>query len=162
MSVAWSCPAGATTIAAAPSPKIMREGRTLPILSENFSAQTTRTGRSTSCRRRAASARPYGSPAQTATTSAELCVWYIPSSGQPGGHRRHHPGAGAGADDDRPDLLRLPAGVGECGLRCLQGDVLQIPLGVEPLPDPGLRADLLHAHRRPVVRGVADQVLVGA
>ena len=34
------------TMAAAPSPKkIIREGRALPILSENFSAQTNRTGR---------------------------------------------------------------------------------------------------------------------
>lgn len=35
-------------VAAAPSPKIIREVRTLPILSENFSAHTTRTGRCTS------------------------------------------------------------------------------------------------------------------
>ena len=38
--------------AAAPSPKIMREVRTVPILSENFSPHTTSTGRSTSCRMR--------------------------------------------------------------------------------------------------------------
>ena len=46
------------TSAAAPSPKIIRDVRTLPILSENFSTQTTRTGRSTSWSRRAASATP--------------------------------------------------------------------------------------------------------
>ena len=45
--VAERC-AGAMTIAAAPSPKIIREVRTLPILSENFSTQTSRTGRLTS------------------------------------------------------------------------------------------------------------------
>ena len=50
--------AGPTTSADAPSPKIIRDGRTLPILSENFSAQTTSTGRFTSCRSRTASARP--------------------------------------------------------------------------------------------------------
>ena len=39
------------TMAAAPSPKIIREVRTLPILSENFSTQTSRTGpTSWSCR----------------------------------------------------------------------------------------------------------------
>ena len=40
-------PSGATPMimAAAPSPKIIRDGRTFPILSENFSAQTTSTGR---------------------------------------------------------------------------------------------------------------------
>src|SRR6478672_13635799 len=74
-------PSGATprTMAAAPSPKIIRDGRTLPILSENFSAQTTSTGRLTSCRSRTASARPYGNPAQAAMTSKEPCVWKIPS-----------------------------------------------------------------------------------
>ena len=46
------------TIAAAPSPKIIREVRTLPILSENFSTQTSRTGRWTSCSCRMASASP--------------------------------------------------------------------------------------------------------
>ena len=51
----WATP---TTIAAAPSPKIIRDGRTLPILSENFSTQTTRTGRSTSWRIRTASESP--------------------------------------------------------------------------------------------------------
>jgi hypothetical protein len=67
--------AGSTTSAAAPSPKIIREGRTVPILSENFSPQTTSTGRSTSWSRRTASARPYGKPAQAATRSWEACVW---------------------------------------------------------------------------------------
>src|SRR5215813_5768615 len=71
--------AGATTRAAAPSPKIIRDVRTVPILSENFSPQTTSTGRSTSCSSRTASARPYGKPAQAATMSQEACVWYIPS-----------------------------------------------------------------------------------
>ena len=46
------------TIAAAPSPKIIREVRTLPILSENFSTQTSKTGRLTSCSCRMASASP--------------------------------------------------------------------------------------------------------
>ena len=50
--------AGAMTIAAAPSPKIIREVRALPILSENFSTQTSRTGRWTSCSCRMASASP--------------------------------------------------------------------------------------------------------
>ncbi len=55
-----SAPSGATptTMAAAPSPKIMREVRTLPILSENFSTQTTSTGRCTSCSSRTASDSP--------------------------------------------------------------------------------------------------------
>ena len=76
-----SAPAGATprTIAAAPSPKIIREGRTLPILSENFSTQTTSTGRSTSCSSRVASAKPYGIPAQAATRSKDAWVCAIPS-----------------------------------------------------------------------------------
>ena len=46
------------TIAAAPSPKIIREVRTLPILSENFSTQTSRTGRLTSWSWRMASDSP--------------------------------------------------------------------------------------------------------
>ena len=50
--------AGPTTSAAAPSPKIMREVRTVPILSENFSAQTSSTGLSTSWSRRTASESP--------------------------------------------------------------------------------------------------------
>ena len=37
--------AGPMTMAAAPSPKIIRDGRTFPILLENFSAHTTSTGR---------------------------------------------------------------------------------------------------------------------
>jgi len=45
-------------IAAAPSPKIIREVRTLPILSENFSTQTSRTGLPTSWSWRMASAIP--------------------------------------------------------------------------------------------------------
>src|SRR5580700_10880642 len=72
--------AGASTTAAAPSPKIMREVRTVPILSENFSAQTSSTGRSISCSSRTASARPYGIPAQAATMSQEVCVCKRPSS----------------------------------------------------------------------------------
>src|ERR1700726_3619307 len=72
--------AGATTTAAAPSPKIMREVRTVPILSENFSAQTTSTGRSISCSRRTASARPYDMPAQAAIMSHDACVCIRPSS----------------------------------------------------------------------------------
>src|SRR5437762_14361180 len=80
-STSGGAPAGAgpTTSAAAPSPKIIRDVRTVPILSENFSPQTTRTGRSTSWSKRTASASPYGSPAQAATTSQEACVWKIPS-----------------------------------------------------------------------------------
>jgi hypothetical protein len=50
--------AGPMTSAPAPSPKIIRDVRTVPILSENFSPHTTRTGRSTSWRSRTASARP--------------------------------------------------------------------------------------------------------
>jgi hypothetical protein len=50
--------AGPTTSAAAPSPKIIRDVRTVPILSENFSPHTTRTGRSTSWRSRTASPSP--------------------------------------------------------------------------------------------------------
>ena len=49
MSDAAPSGAGAMTMAAAPSPKIMREVRTVPILSENFSAHTSSTGRSISC-----------------------------------------------------------------------------------------------------------------
>ena len=58
MSGASPATAGPTTSAAAPSPKIIRDGRTVPILSENFSAHTTSTGRSTSWSIRTASARP--------------------------------------------------------------------------------------------------------
>ena len=68
------------TIAAAPSPKIIREVRTLPILSENFSTQTSRTGRLTSWSWRTASLIPYGSPAQAATMSTEAWVCCRPSS----------------------------------------------------------------------------------
>ena len=68
------------TIAAAPSPKIIREVRTAPILSENFSTQTSRTGRLTSWSWRTASLIPYGSPAQAATMSTEACVCSRPSS----------------------------------------------------------------------------------
>ena len=67
------------TNAAAPSPKIIRDGRTVPILSENFSAQTSSTGRLTSCSSRIASDSPYGQPAQAAMRSAEMCVWNMPS-----------------------------------------------------------------------------------
>jgi hypothetical protein len=45
-------------MAAAPSPKIIRDGRTFPILLENFSAHTTSTGRRTNWRILAASASP--------------------------------------------------------------------------------------------------------
>jgi hypothetical protein len=69
MSGAAPAGAGPMTMAAAPSPKIMREVRTLPILFENFSPVTTTTGRSTSCSRRTASARPYGIPAHAAIRS---------------------------------------------------------------------------------------------
>src|SRR5208337_961030 len=72
--------AGAITMAAAPSPKIMREVRTVPILSENFSAHTSSTGRSISCSRRMASLMPYDMPAHAATMSEELCVCIRPSS----------------------------------------------------------------------------------
>src|SRR3954454_21512273 len=71
--------AGPTTTADAPSPKIIRDVRTEPILSENFSAHTTRTGRSTSCSSRVASVSPYGKPAQAAMRSKEGCVWNSPS-----------------------------------------------------------------------------------
>ena len=67
-------------MAAAPSPKIIREVRTLPILSENFSTQASKTGRLTSWSCRIASDSPYGSPAQAATMSAEACVCRRPSS----------------------------------------------------------------------------------
>jgi hypothetical protein len=69
MSGAAPAGAGPTTRAAAPSPKIIREVRTLPILFENFSPHTTSTGRSTSWSRRTASASPYGRPAQAAIRS---------------------------------------------------------------------------------------------
>ena len=59
-SISGGEPSGATptTMAAAPSPKIIRDGRTFPILLENFSAHTTSTGRRTSWRILAASASP--------------------------------------------------------------------------------------------------------
>ena len=59
-SMSGGAPAGAgpTTRAPAPSPKIMRDVRTVPILSENFSPHTTRTGRSTSWSSRTASPSP--------------------------------------------------------------------------------------------------------
>src|SRR5271169_5322252 len=72
--------AGATITAAAPSPKIIREVRTVPILSENFSAQTTRIGSLISCSRRTASLRPYDMPAHAATMSQEVWVCDSPSS----------------------------------------------------------------------------------
>src|SRR5712691_4764056 len=80
-STSGGAPAGAgpTTRAAAPSPKIIREVRTVPILSENFSPQTSSTGRSTSWRSRTASESPYGSPAHAATMSHEAWVWSMPS-----------------------------------------------------------------------------------
>src|ERR1700686_1973518 len=71
---------GPTIIAAAPSPKIMREERTVPILLEKFSAQTSRTGRSISCKRRTASASPYDMPAQAEMMSQEQWVWASPNS----------------------------------------------------------------------------------
>ena len=76
----WPSAAGATTIAAAPSPKIILDVRTAPILSENFSTQTSSTGRSISWSSRTASERPYGKPAQAATMSAEQWVCRMPSS----------------------------------------------------------------------------------
>ena len=60
MSDSSPSPAGAITKAAAPSPKIIRDGRTVPILSENFSPHTSSTGRLTSCSTRMASDSPYG------------------------------------------------------------------------------------------------------
>src|SRR6185312_13154661 len=71
--------AGPITNAAAPSPKIIREGRTAPILSENFSAQTSSTGRSTSCSSRVAALSPYGKPAHAAIRSNDAWVWKMPS-----------------------------------------------------------------------------------
>src|SRR5215813_6127514 len=79
-STSAAAPAGAGPItrAAAPSPNIIRDVRTVPILSENFSPHTTRMGRSTSWRSRTASESPYGSPAQAATMSHEAWVWKMP------------------------------------------------------------------------------------
>src|SRR5207249_9862972 len=71
--------AGPITRAADASPNSMREVRTVPILSENFSPATTSTGRSVSSRSRTASAIAYGNPAQAATMSYDPCVWDIPS-----------------------------------------------------------------------------------
>ena len=76
--------------------------------------------------------------------SAEPCVWYIPS----------WPDSQVATDGISRVLVqeqKMTApissgsrpGVGERGLGGLQGDVLQRPLGVEPLLDPGLVADLL-------------------
>src|SRR5437763_15979100 len=80
-STSGGAPAGAgpTTSAASPAPKIIRDVRTVPILSENFSPQTSSTGRSTSWSRRTASASPYGRPAHAATMSHEAGVWKSPS-----------------------------------------------------------------------------------
>src|SRR5262249_62011786 len=85
-STSGGAPAGAgpTTTAAAPSPKIMREVRTVPILSENFSPHTTMTGRSTSCSSRTASDSPHGSPAQAAARSPVAWDWTTP--GRPESH----------------------------------------------------------------------------
>src|SRR5215467_3925931 len=94
------------TMAAAPSPKIIREVRTAPILSENFSTHTSRTGRLTSCSCRTASLIPYGSPAQAATMSSEACVCCRPSS--PDSERLPHPDRGIG----RHRLDRLVVGPG--------------------------------------------------
>src|SRR5580658_4790730 len=80
MSDAAPAGAGANTMAAAPSPKIMREVRTVPILSENFSAHTTMIGRLISCSRRIASDKPYDIPAHAATMSEELWVSRTPHS----------------------------------------------------------------------------------
>ena len=155
---------GPTTIAAAPSPKIIRDGRTLPILSENFSAQTTSTGRFTSWRRRTASTSPYGKPGaggDEVVGAVRLVDPELP--GEPGGRRtgsavvlvhvQTRPPRSPPARARRP---RAPPGppAGEISSRRRSR--------VEPLLDPGLLADLVGGHRRPVVGRVADQVLVGA
>jgi hypothetical protein len=60
---------------------------------------------------------------------------------------RDQPRAGAGADQDTTDLLRLALRLRQRGLRGLQGQLLQAQRAVPALLDPGLVADLIGPHR---------------
>ena len=83
-------------------------------------------------------------------------------SGEPRGGRRQEPGVGAGAEDDGAHLLGRAPGAGQRARRRVEGQVLEAPLGVAAALDARLGRDLRRAHRRPVGRRVADDVVVGA
>jgi hypothetical protein len=83
-------------------------------------------------------------------------------AGQPARHRRDLPVARAGADQDRTDLFGTTAGLRQRRQRRLQRQLLWLPAGVAALLDPGLRGDLLGAHRRPGKTCVPDDVGVAA
>ena len=95
--------------------------------------------------------------------SHEACVCIKPEfARKPGGNRRNELGAGAGAEQHSANLRRSPSGLRQGLLSREQGHVLQRQLGVTPLLDAGLLADLCGAHARPAVSVVADEVGVGA
>src|SRR3954451_19008080 len=149
--------AGPRTTADAPSPKIMRDVRTLPILSENFSAQTTSTGRSTSCSRRVAALSPYGKPAHAAMRSNEACVWKMPS--WPDSHVATDGISFALVHEQKitaPISSGSRPGRRKRRLGGLERYLVQAALGVQARLDAGLARDVLGAHRRPAVGAVAD------
>ena len=143
---------------AAPSPKIMRDGRTLPILSENFSTQTSSTGAFTSCISLVASssrkANPRRPPRCRRRRASGRCRAHRRSRGateghQPGARARRYENAAEVAAGSRPACASAEASG-------LEPELLQRLPGVEPLLDPGLLHDFGGRHRRPVVGRVAQ------
>ena len=117
-------------------PKIIRDGRTFPILSENFSAHTRRTGRRTSWRILVASARPMAGPRRT--RSNEQCVCPMPKAPEiqvaTDGISREL----VQVHDDCPDLLWTHLGVSQRRPGGPQREILEAARGVTPLLDAGL------------------------
>src|SRR3954451_12827658 len=135
MSPASPSGAGPRTTADAPSPKIIRDVRTLPILSENFSAQTTSTGRSTSCSRRVAALRPYAKPAHAAIRSNDAWVWKMPS--WPDSHVATE-GMSFALVHEQKITAPISSGARPAAASArLERDVVEPALGVQPRLDAG-------------------------
>jgi hypothetical protein len=83
-------------------------------------------------------------------------------AGEPGSDRRYQPIAGAGAHQNRSNLVWTHLSVSQRRPRGPQREVLEAVEGVATLLDAGLGTDLVRRHRRPVVGAVTDEVLVGA
>ena len=154
---------GPTTIADAPSPKIILDVRTLPILSENFSTHTSSTGRSDLLDLPDRLGEPVGQPGTGRDHVHRRVGLQQPElAGDPAGHGGIRRLLVQVADQDRADLVGRPAGLRERRAGGVQREVLGSRDGVAALVDPGLAADLLGAHRRPREAGVADDVVVVA
>jgi hypothetical protein len=83
-------------------------------------------------------------------------------AGEPGSDRRYQPIAGAGAHQNRSNLVWTHLSVSQRRPRGPQRQVLEAVEGVTTLLDAGLGTDLVRRHGGPVVGAVTDEVLIGA